>query len=81
MSTDCFKGVPLEKIYRGPDQWHLNHLPPIQNKRDHIVLFELPIAQNSKTPPKPLRSEVKWDSYHVKLPCSPQNEYKTESAV
>lgn len=76
-----FKGVPMNKVYRSGNQWDLNHLPPIQNQRNHFVLFDLPIAQDSKSPPKPHRSETKWDAYHVKLPCAPQNDYKTESAV
>ncbi|XP_055304353.1 poly(ADP-ribose) glycohydrolase-like [Sitodiplosis mosellana] len=80
MSTDSFKGVPLAKIYRGPNEWHLNHLPPIENKRHHVVLYQLPIAKDSTTPPKPHIGEAKWDANHVKLACSPHNEYKTESS-
>lgn len=81
MSSDSFKGVPLEQIYRGSEHYHLNHLPPIQNKRDHTVLFQLPIANGSTSPPKPHFGDIKWDSHHVKLPCATQNEYKTESLV
>lgn len=82
MNTDNFKGVPLEQIYRGFDRWHLDHLPPIVNKRDHSVLFQLPISNdNTAPPPKPHIGEKKWDSNHVRLPCASQNEYKTESSV
>lgn len=81
MSTDSFKGVPFDDIYRGNDAWHLNHLPPIVNKRDHIVLYQLPIEPNSTQPPKPYPGEHKWDSHHVRLPCALQNEYRTESSV
>lgn len=81
MSTDSFKGVPLEQVYRGFDQWHFDHLPPIANKRDHFVLFQLPIAKDSSKPPEPHRGEDKWDSNHVRLPYSHLSEYKTECGV
>lgn len=76
-----FKGVPMNKVYRGGAQWDSSHLPPIQNQRNHFVLFHLPIAHDSKLPPTPQRGEMKWDSHHVRLPCATQNDYKTESAV
>lgn len=81
MCTNASKGVPLNEIYRGFGKWDLDHLPPIVNKRDHIVLFQLPIDKDSKEPPKPHISETKWDANHVRLPCASQNEYKTESSV
>lgn len=81
MSTSCFEGVPLEKVYRGQSQWDLDHLPPIDNKRNHIVLFQLPISINSTQPPAPHKADIKWDQNHVKLPSALQNLYKTESSV
>lgn len=81
MCTDGSKGVPLNEVYRGFGHWDLEHLPPIVNKRDHIVLFQLPVNKDSKEPPKPHISDTKWDSNHVRLPCATQNEYKTESTV
>lgn len=65
----------MDEIYRGLSAWELNHLPPIVNRRDHAVLFELPVNLNSTEPPKPHRGQPKWDSLHVRLPCAPQNEY------
>lgn len=67
-------GNSMEEIYRGLSPWELDHLPPIVNKHDHCVLIELPIDENSSEPPKPHRSELKWDSDHVRLPCAIQNE-------
>lgn len=86
MSANSFRGVPMDKIYRDYDKWHLNHLPPVQAHHDHSVLFELPIANDSAAPPKPRAGKDKWDAYHVRLPCAPQNDYsqvvyKTESGV
>lgn len=71
----CWRGTPMEEIYRGLSEWELSHLPPILNRRNHTVLFELPIDLNSTIPPKPHAGHMKWDSLHVRLPCSPQNEY------
>lgn len=65
----------MEEIYRGLSEWELSHLPPISNRRYHTVLFELPIDVNSTKPPQPHEGQMKWDSLHVRLPCSPQNEY------
>lgn len=81
MSSNNFKGVDFEKVYRNSEKWELDHLPPIVNKRDHIVLFQLPIEKNATQPPVPHRGEIKWDANHVKLPYAKQNEYKTDSSV
>lgn len=71
----------MEDIYRGLSEWELSHLPPIVNRRNHIVLFELPIDLNATEPPKPHDGQMKWDSLHVRLPCSPQNEYIVSDEV
>lgn len=81
MSTDSFKGIPLDEIFRGRELWSFEHLPPIANKRDHIVLFQLPLAENPTHPPDPHNGENRWDANHVRLPCATQNEYKTECLV
>lgn len=78
MSSKSFKGVDFEKIYRNSSKWDFDHLPPIVNKRDHIVSFQLPIEKDSTVPH---RGEIKWDANHVKLPFAKQNEYKAESLV
>lgn len=74
-NDNCWRGTPFEEIYRGLSEWELSHLPPIMNRRNHTVLFELPIDVNSTIPPKPHGGQMKWDSLHVRMPCSPQNEY------
>lgn len=82
MTTDIdFKGNSMDEIYRGLNPWELPQLPPIVNKRDHSVLFQLPIHLNSTEPPQPHRSDAKWDSNHVRLPCAIQNEYLTHDEV
>lgn len=82
MSTQNFKGVSMDKIYRNFDPWDLDHLPPVENTRNHTVLFQLPISKvQPLEPPTPHIGKGKWDSNHVRLPCASQNEYKTESSV
>lgn len=75
-TDDCgWKGSPMHDIYRGTSQFELPQLPPIVNKRDHIVLFHLPFDSNASLPPKPHIGTPKWDQNHVRLPSAPQNEY------
>lgn len=81
MSTESFKGVLLSEIYGGRGAFDLEHLPPVANKRDHIVLYKLPLPVNSGRAPDAFKGENKWDANHVRMPCAPQNDYKTESAV
>lgn len=75
------RGNTMDEIYRGLNPWELTHLPPIVNKRDHAVLFQLPIDLNATEPPQPHRSDAKWDSNHVRLPCALQNEYLITNEV
>lgn len=65
----------MEQIYGGIGPFELNHLPAIVNRRDHAVMFELPINVESTVPPRPHVGPPKWDSVHVRLPCAVQNEY------
>lgn len=45
----------------------------------HSVLYRLPIGPDESIPPTPLRGPDKWDSYHVRLPCSVKNQYPIEN--
>lgn len=81
MSSETFKGIPLSEIYSGRDAFDLDHLPPVANSCDHIVLYKLPITVNSMRPPEPYKGESKWDSNHVRMPYGPQYESKSESVV
>lgn len=65
----------MDEIYYGKDQWALVSLPPVANGHSHTVLYELPLDLKSTSPPKPHFGQMKWDSSHVRLPCSTQNEY------
>lgn len=81
MYSENYKGVPLGQIYRGFNKWDFDHLPPIENKRCHTVLYRLPVPKGLKHPPDPFESGSKWDQHHVRLPNSQYSEYKTECAV
>lgn len=78
--TDKIESIP-EEIYRSSDRWHLSHFPPIDNKRNHTILFEYPISNDQSKPPEPRIGKKKWDLNHVRLPCATQNEFKVESSV
>lgn len=78
------KDVPLEEeVYGTSPKWDLDHLPPITNDDDHIVLYEFPINTSITQPPKPFfgNGEPKWDTDHVKLPCSTHNEFEIRRTV
>lgn len=70
-----------EEIFRGYDRWHLNHLPPIANQRNHKILFQYPISNDESQPPKPSIGKKKWDSNHVRLPCAMENDFSADNAV
>lgn len=65
----------MEEIYRHLDPYELDHVSPVQPSENHTVLYRFPIRCPMKQPPEPLRGQLKWDSYHVRLPCSSQSKY------
>uniref|UniRef100_A0A1B0GHX2 poly(ADP-ribose) glycohydrolase n=1 Tax=Lutzomyia longipalpis TaxID=7200 RepID=A0A1B0GHX2_LUTLO len=54
----------FEKIY-----W-----PVIYPTGNHTVLYNVPIVQQNQ-PPIPRRGTPKWDSNHVRMPCSSMSQY------
>lgn len=46
----------------------------VSASENHTVLYHLPIKCTT-TPPKPHKGPNKWDSDHVRLPCSSRNQY------
>lgn len=81
MSTEPLNGAPMSEIYFHGGPFDFDHLPPVANKRDHIVLYKLPIDKSGSRTPEPYRGEMKWDSNHVRLPCSPHNGFSVEDPV
>lgn len=70
--TEIRAKIP-DEIYRFTDRWHLDHFPAIANKRNHTVLFQLPLPNDLSHPPEPRTAAHKWDLSHVRLPCSAEN--------
>ncbi|XP_032792418.2 poly(ADP-ribose) glycohydrolase [Daphnia magna] len=51
-------------------------LSDIKPGRDHTVLFNAPFLMSDAVPePHPTSYTDKWDTEHVKMPCSPSNLY------
>lgn len=78
--TQNIENIP-DEIYRSLNRWHLDHFPPISDKRNHTILFQYPILNDQSQPPEPRTGEKKWDTNHVRLPCATQNELKVEKSV
>ncbi|XP_071485165.1 poly(ADP-ribose) glycohydrolase-like [Diadema antillarum] len=72
-----WKGCPISDLNRAPGC--LPPLPELRPSTDHSVL----IQPNSKgvVPPQPSPEEYddRWDSEHVRMPCSPDNLYPVEN--
>lgn len=56
-------------------------MPPVENHRNHVVLYQLPWQANSAEPPVPHSGQLKWDPDHVRLPSSNRNEYTVKEDV
>ncbi|XP_048764077.2 poly(ADP-ribose) glycohydrolase-like isoform X2 [Ostrea edulis] len=70
-----WKGKSLAGLNRKPT--FMNPLPPLKSQSDHHVLFKVPHTYNSIYPPipHPHHYSDKWDSYHVRMPCSHQSDF------
>ncbi|CAC5366747.1 PARG [Mytilus coruscus] len=70
-----WKGKPLNRLNKIPDC--MEKLPALHSTENHTVLIKVPYKYDPKTPPMPHPAQYKdgWNNDHVKMPCSPQNEY------
>ncbi|XP_053697387.1 poly(ADP-ribose) glycohydrolase-like [Sabethes cyaneus] len=75
-----WRGVPMDIVYRGLDRFELRHFADVRPSEDHTVLYHLPVNPDAAEPPKPRRSYNKWDSDHVRLPCSHRSQYPVEQS-
>lgn len=75
-STTYWKGTPISDLNRAPDC--TEPLPEMRPAQDHTILFRP--AFRSDGPPSPIPDDYsdKWDSDHVRMPCSPENLYPVE---
>ncbi|XP_059617955.1 poly(ADP-ribose) glycohydrolase [Phlebotomus argentipes] len=51
-----------------------SYWPPVYPTGNHTVLYNVPIVQSNQ-PPVPRRSAPRWDSDHVRMPCSNMSQY------
>ncbi|XP_063237041.1 poly(ADP-ribose) glycohydrolase isoform X2 [Bacillus rossius redtenbacheri] len=58
---------------------HCPALPPVAPSASHTVLFELPVQSGCLPRPHPPRLKDKWDSNHVRMPCSPMSMYPVQN--
>lgn len=76
-----WKGKSLGSLYRNPPE--MNLLPPLKSHPDHHVLIKLPYKYDPKERPLPHPHHYtdKWDSYHVRMPCSNQSEFPINNKI
>ncbi|XP_052686077.1 poly(ADP-ribose) glycohydrolase-like isoform X2 [Crassostrea angulata] len=76
-----WKGKSLGSLYRNPPE--MNLLPPLKSHPDHHVLIKLPYKYDPKERPLPHPHHYtdKWDSYHVRMPCSNQSEFPVNNKI
>ncbi|XP_071083384.1 poly(ADP-ribose) glycohydrolase-like [Haliotis cracherodii] len=67
--------APLGKITISKDS--LAHYRKRKQKGSHVQPCAVDaVASSAVSPPPPVAvNQDKWDNYHVKMPCSPRNEY------
>ncbi|XP_041364453.1 poly(ADP-ribose) glycohydrolase-like isoform X2 [Gigantopelta aegis] len=83
---------PVKKgHWKGVEKSELDTVPkcqsnfqPLKSSDKHIVTFALPyqydVNHTTKPPkPHPLNYIDKWDADHVRMPCSNENQYPTET--
>ncbi|XP_055713945.1 poly(ADP-ribose) glycohydrolase [Phlebotomus papatasi] len=63
-----------EEMGENGDNFDNCYWPPVYPTGNHTVLYNVPIVQPNQ-PPIPRRSTPKWDSEHVRMPCSSMSQY------
>lgn len=83
MDMDCsnsWRGVPLSELYGSQSPWGAPEFPLVSPSYNHAVLYHVPSSGcvANDRPPKPQIGQDKWDSEHVRMPCSDQSLYPVE---
>uniref|UniRef100_A0A0A1WZR8 poly(ADP-ribose) glycohydrolase n=1 Tax=Zeugodacus cucurbitae TaxID=28588 RepID=A0A0A1WZR8_ZEUCU len=79
-TEEQWRGCAMEEIYRGMNEFELDHVPAVRPSDSHTVLYHCPIHEPDNVPPRPLRAHHKWDATHVRLPCSSKSQYPVTAA-
>ncbi|KAF9413855.1 hypothetical protein HW555_008058 [Spodoptera exigua] len=72
-----WRGVPLSELYGSQSPWGAPEFSLVSPSYNHAVLYHVPSSGCLATdrPPKPQIGQDKWDSEHVRMPCSDQSLY------
>lgn len=60
----------IDELHNALDLCDIQHTEPVKPSDSHSVLHHFPIKEPTTQPPKPWKSETKWDKFHVRLPCT-----------
>lgn len=79
-SGNSWRGVPLSEMYGSQSPWGAPEFPQVSPSYNHAVLYHVPSTGfvAGDRPPKPQIGQDKWDSEHVRMPCSSQSLYPVE---
>ncbi|XP_026732531.1 poly(ADP-ribose) glycohydrolase isoform X2 [Trichoplusia ni] len=79
---DSWRGVPLSEMYGSQSPWGSPEFSLVSPSFNHAVLYHVPsdgcLADDK--PPKPQIGHDKWDSEHVRMPCSSHSLYPVEDS-
>lgn len=74
--SQAWKGLPLKMLDKLTEIDE--KLGPLQSSDNHRVLFKTPFKYDGVKPPTPFPNyKDKWDTNHVRMPCSNLSEYPT----
>lgn len=76
-SDNNWRGVPLTELYGSQSPWGAPEFRLVSPSYNHAVLYHVPSSGclAADRPPKPQIGQDKWDSEHVRMPCSDQSLY------
>lgn len=79
-SSNYWRGVPLTELYGSQSPWGAPEFPLVAPSYNHAVLYHVPDSGcvAADRPPKPQIGQDKWDSEHVRMPCSSHSLYPVE---
>ncbi|CAB3223993.1 unnamed protein product [Arctia plantaginis] len=82
-SNDHWRGVPLTELYGSQSPWGAPEFPLVAPSYNHAVLYHVPSSGcvAGDRPPKPQIGQDKWDSEHVRMPCSSHSLYPVEDSA
>lgn len=72
----AWRGCSLNDIYRHHSSpYDLEHLAAVHLSNSHKILYNHELITGDSSAVTPIKEEPKWDSLHVRLPCSTKSQY------